>query len=152
MAFKISCGKCSCENEVVNKEDFITWESQNETAQMVNTDILNPILKLLDSKIDCNYVYIRDFGGRFYFVENAESIAGGHCLLHCHVDVLYSYKDSIKNLECLVSRNEFKENPFLVDTLLPIEKKFDVYSKNVGSGPILTASGIYSYFLVKIAN
>lgn len=152
MAFTISIGKCSCENEVVDKESSIQWEVNGVTVQMVNTDILNPVLKVLGGRADCNYVKISDFGNRYYFVENVESVAGGHCLLHCHVDVLYSYKDSIKNLECLVSRNEFQENPFLVDTLLPIEKQFDVYSKNVGSGPIVTSSGIYSYFLVKIAN
>lgn len=152
MAFTISIGKFTGENEVVDKESSIQWEVNGVSAQMVNTDILNPVLKVVGGRADCNYVKISDFGNRYYFIESVESVAGGHCLLHCHVDVLYSYKDSIKNLECLVSRNEFQENPYLVDTLLPIEKKFDVYSKNVGSGPILTASGIYSYFLVKIAN
>jgi len=152
MAFTISIGKCSCEREVVDKGSSIQWEVNGVTAQMVNTDILNPVLKVLGGRSDCNYVKISDFGNRYYFIDSVESIAGGHCLLHCHVDVLYSHMSSILGLTCLVSRNEFQENPFLVDTLLPIEKKFDVYSKNVGSGPILTASGIYSYFLVKIAN
>lgn len=152
MAFTISIGKCSCENEVVDKESSIQWEANGVSAQMVNTDILNPVLKVVGGRSDCNYVKINDFGNRYYFIESVESIAGGHCLLRCHVDVLYTYKTNIKSLTCLVSRNEFQENPFLVDSLLPIEKHFDVYSKNVGSGPILTASGIYSYFLVKIAN
>lgn len=151
MGFKISCGTISCEREVVNKEGFITWDTENETAQMVNTDILNPILKVLDSKVDCNYVYIRDFGGRYYFVEGIESCAGGHVILRCHVDVLYSHMSAILGLTCLVSRNEFDENPYLPDTLLPIEKQFIVYNKTA-SVSITPASDVYEYYLVKIAN
>lgn len=151
MAFKISCGTISCEREVVNKEGYITWDTENETAQMVNTDILNPILKVLDSKVDCNYVYIRDFGGRYYFVEGIEACAGGHVLLRCHVDVLYSHMSAILGLTCLVSRNEFDENPYLPDTLLPIEKQFIVYSKTA-SVAVTSASDTYEYYLVKIAN
>lgn len=152
MAFTISIGKFTGENELVDKDGKITWEANGVSAQMVNTDILNPVLKVVGGRSDCNYVKINDFGNRYYFVESVESIAGGHCLLRCHVDVLYTYKTNIKGLTCLVSRNEFKENPYLVDTLLPIEKQFTVYSKNKGASAVLTAGGIYTYFLVKIAN
>lgn len=154
MAFTISMGSCSCENEVVDKKDYIQWitGAENVSAQMVNTDILNPVLKVLGGRSNCNYVYIKDFGERYYFVESVESVAGGHVLLRCHVDVLYTYKTAILGLTCLVSRNEFQENPYLVDTLLPVEKQFTVYSKNVGSSKVVEASGIYNYFLVKIAN
>lgn len=152
MAFTISVGKFTGENELVDKNGKIVWEANGVSAQMVNTDILNPVLKLSSGRVDCNYVKINDFGNRYYFVESVESLAGGHCILRCHVDVLYTYKDSIKDLECLVSRNEFQENPYLVDTLLPVEKQFTVYSKNKGASAVLTAGGIYQYFLVKIAN
>lgn len=152
MGFTISVGKLNCENEVVNKDNKIVWEANGVTAQLVNTDILNPILKLTSGRADCNYVKINDFGNRYYFVNAIESLPGGHCLLHCHVDVLYTYKSSILGLECLVSRNEFKENKYLVDTLLPIEKQFTVYSKNKGASNVISTAGIYSYFLVKIAN
>lgn len=152
MGFTISVGKCSCENDVVDKDNHIVWEANGVTAQLVNTDILNPILKLASGRADCNYVKINDFGSRYYFVNSVESLPGGHCLLHCHVDVLYTYKTAILGLTCLVSRNEFQENPYLVDTLLPVEKQFTVYSKNKGASAVLTAGGIYTYFLVKIAN
>ena len=152
MAFTISIGTFTGENELVDKDGKISWEANGVTAQMVNTDILNPVLKVSSGRSDCNYVKIADFGNRYYFIESVEAVAGGHCLLRCHVDVLYTYKDSIKGLTCLVSRNEFQENPYLVDPLVPIEKQFVVYSKNVGSSKVIDASGIYNYFLVKIAN
>lgn len=154
MAFTISMGTCSCENEVVDKDGYIEWltGAEDVSAQMVNTDILNPVLKVLGGRSGCNYVYIKDFGKRYYFVESVEAVAGGHCILRCHVDVLYTYKDSILGLTCLVSRNEFDENPFLVDSLLPIQKQFTVYAKAVGAIKPVTASGIFEYYILKIAN
>lgn len=154
MAFTISMGSCSCENEVVDKKDYIQWitGAENVSAQMVNTDILNPVLKVLGGRSNCNYVYIKDFGERYYFVESVESVAGGHVLLRCHVDVLYTYKANITALTCLVSRNEFDENPYLVDSLLPIQKQFTVYAKAVGAIKPVTASGIFEYYILKIAN
>ena len=151
MALTISVGTISCENEVVDKSDYIEWTTEEMSAQLVNTDILNPVLKMLAGRHTTNYVYIAEFGGRYYFVESVEAVAGGHCLLRCHVDVLHTYRDSIKALTCLVSRNEFDENPFLVDPLVPIEKQFVVYSKRVGNIKPVDASGIYEYYLVKIA-
>ena len=96
MAFTISIGTFTGENELVDKDGKIEWEANSVTAQMVNTDILNPVLKVAGGRSDCNYVKIADFGNRYYFVESVESTAGGHCLLRCHVDVLYTYKSSIK--------------------------------------------------------
>lgn len=152
MAFTINIGTCSCENEVVDKDGKIRWSGGDGiSAVMVNTDILNPVLKVSGSYSGGNYVKIDEFG-RFYFVESVESLAGGHCLLRCHVDVLYSYCSSIKGLTCLVSRNEFQENPYLVDTLLPIERQFTVYSKYKNNSDLCSPAGIYAYFLVKIAN
>lgn len=152
MAFTISVGKFTGENELVDKDSKISWEANGVSAQMINTDILNPVLKLSSGRSDCNYVKIADFGNRYYFVESVEAVAGGHCLLRCHVDVLNTYKTNIKGLTCLVARNEFQENKNLVDPLVPVEKTFTVYSKNVGSSKVVDASGIYNYFLVKIAN
>lgn len=104
MAINVKFGTCSCENEVVNKHDFVTL-GDDVSCEMVNTDILNPILRV-NARINKNYCQISSFGGRYYYIETVEGIAGGHCLCHCHVDVLYSYCDSIKALECLVLRNE----------------------------------------------
>lgn len=152
MAFTISIGTFTGENELVDKDGKIVWEANGVNAQMVNTDILNPVLKVSGGRSNCNYVKIADFDDRYYFVESVESLAGGHCILRCHVDVLYTYKSSIKNLECLVARNEFQENKFLVDPLIPVEKQFIVFSKNVGGTNVVSQSSIYQYYLVKIAN
>lgn len=134
MAIPVTFGVCTCENEVVDKEPYITWEEDETSCNMVNTDLLNPILKLDKYTKDFNYVSIPYFGGRFYFVETIEGVAGTHCLLHCHVDVLYTYCSAILALTCLVSRNEDEElwNRDLTDKCLPAPNRRIGVSKGLG--------------------
>lgn len=125
MAISVDFGTCNVENEVVNKgaTGAITWTNQNVSCDWLNTDILNPVLKVQSGKVNSNYIKINTFGGRYYFVESAESYAGTHCILRCHVDVLYTYKDAILGLTCLVLRNEdinkWKRDE--VDNVLPVK-------------------------------
>lgn len=132
MAINVKFGTCSCENEVVNKHDFVTL-GDDISCEMVNTDILNPILRV-NARINKNYCQISSFGGRYYYIETVECIAGGHCLCHCHVDVLYSYCDSIKALECLVLRNEDKSiwRRDMTDKMFPISSRKATYAEPFG--------------------
>ena len=103
MAIGVVFGKYSGEKEVVEKT--ISDQTQSISCQMLNTDILNPILQLDADKVGYTYCEIATFG-RKYFIGSCESVAGGHCILHSHVDVLSTYADGIKGMECLVLRNE----------------------------------------------
>lgn len=105
MAIGVVFGKYSGEKEVVEKT--ISDQTQSISCQMLNTDILNPVLQVDSSRVNYTYCEIATFG-RKYFIESCESIAGGHCILHCHVDVLSTYASGIKGMECLVLRNEDK--------------------------------------------
>lgn len=106
MAYTLKVGTCSCENNVVDKSGKVTL-GQDISCVMVNTDSLNPIFKVDGTRSNSNYCYCSEFG-RYYFIESVEALAGGHCLYHCHVDVLYTYSAQIKELECFVTRNEDK--------------------------------------------
>ena len=144
-------GVCSCENEVVDKEPFITFDEDYTDCTRVNTDILNPILKLTHYQRGYNYVSIPYLGGRMYFVESVESLAGTHCLLHCHVDVLYTYKDQITGLNCFVSRNESEEewNRDMTDNSLPVSNRRIGISRDVGDqiiNPMEDAEFLLQYF------
>lgn len=105
MGIHVKFGTYSCENNELDKTDWLTMDLQWTDCQLVNTDILNPILKVTNGKVSSTYVEIQNFN-RFYFVKSVESIVGSHCLLHCHVDVLHTYRSGIKAMECLVARNE----------------------------------------------
>ena len=139
MSVSVQFGKFSGEKEEVNKS--ITDLTSAISCQLVNTDILNPILKMTAGKVDYNYCIISSFG-RKYFIERHESIAGGHCLCYCHVDVLYTYADAISNLECLVLRNEdinkWKRDE--TDTVIPVSNKRAVYGRNMSETSIVKST------------
>lgn len=72
-----------------------------------------------------NYIYIEAFS-RYYYVTNIISVAGqiesttqvnpvGLWDIHCHVDVLMSFKDQIKSQKAVVARQEAKYNLMLDD-------------------------------------
>ena len=137
MAINVKFGKCHCENEEVDKSGngMITDWTTDVPCVMLNTDMLNPVLKLSSTYAGYNYAKINDFGGRYYFVEAAESIVGGHCILHCHVDVLYTYCSEILALSCLVMRNEDinKWKRDLTDRCIPASNRRIGYSKTFGT-------------------
>ena len=75
-----------------------------------DTDILNPVLEIAYNAIytSANYVYISDWN-RWYFITGMETGAQ-RLYLRCHVDVLYTYKDQIRALSCVIARQEDENN------------------------------------------
>lgn len=68
-----------------------------------------------------NYFQIPEFN-RFYYVTNVVSVIGATANpaahlweLHGHVDVLYTYKDSIREQNAVVARQESEFNMYLDD-------------------------------------
>lgn len=86
----------------------------------VNTDILNPILRLnmntenLNDVNQCNYFYIPETG-RYYFKNDEISVRNGLVEISGHVDVLYTYASHIADLECIIDRNQYVYNTYLND-------------------------------------
>ena len=73
-----------------------------------SSSIIDPVFNIsgIDSYIaDCNYAYIEEFG-RYYFIQNIESINNGLWRLSLHVDVLMSYRNEIRNNYAIIERNE----------------------------------------------
>lgn len=61
-----------------------------------------------------NYLYIALFG-RYYYVTNIISVNNTLWEIHCHVDVLMSFKDGIRNQTAIVARQEIEYNLMLDD-------------------------------------
>lgn len=131
MAISVRFGTFTGEKEEVTKN--ITGWTQYISCQLVNTDLLRPVLKMTSGKTGYNYCEISDFG-RKYFIERYESITGGHCLCYCHVDVLSSYDSDIRNLNCYVLRNEDinKWKRDLVDNAIMVSNRRVVYAREFG--------------------
>lgn len=107
----VTLSKTADEIEKVNKD---VYDEINLPCELVNTDVLNPILKVEGTNLPYNYCYIAKFS-RYYWVTKYESLAGGHLLVYCEVDPLMSYKDSILDLSVIVKRNKDASNSKVVD-------------------------------------
>lgn len=122
----INLYNCTAENEVVDKTSYMSG-NVSTSCEMVNTDVLNPVLKLSSNFLDKNYVLIPDFENRYYFVSSIEMLRGGHMLMNCHIDVLMTYKDVILQTSCNIVRQENAPNNKLVDNYCTV----NVNKKNV---------------------
>lgn len=61
-----------------------------------------------------NYLYVAEFE-RYYYVTNIVSVNYTLWEVHCHVDVLMSFKEQIRAQTAVVSRQESKYNLMLDD-------------------------------------
>ena len=78
--------------------------------------VINPVIAFegIDSYlVSANYAYIQEFG-RYYFINNI--VCKGNLIeLHMHVDVLYTYRASIRACSAVVSRQQQLYNLYLQD-------------------------------------
>lgn len=67
------------------------------------SSVINPSFMIESTNPSAyNYCYISEFG-RYYFIDNITSIRNSLWRIDCKVDVLMSFKDSILNLNVIVS-------------------------------------------------
>lgn len=101
---------------VVDKKITQLGSTLNGTLRE-NCSVIDPIIKvegIVGSNLTkCNYAYIEEFG-RYYYVTNIVC-AGNLFELHMHVDVLMTYRGSIRSNSAVVSRQEKLYNLYLQD-------------------------------------
>lgn len=138
---------CTAENEVVDKTSYISG-SVSTNCEMVNTDVLNPVLKLSSNYLDKNYVLIPEFENRYYYVSSIEMLRGGHMLMNCHVDVLMTYKDVILQTECNIVRQENANSGTLTDSFYSVNnRKVNKIKKFGGNNLFNIGDTAYCYLL-----
>ena len=78
----------------------------------IKTDcsVMDPIIEMSYdiALLQCNYMYIPEFS-RYYFVNKIE-VSTQRMFLTAHVDVLQTYAESIRELDCIVARQESDGN------------------------------------------
>lgn len=134
MAFTIVLQRNDSEENRVNKDitDLLTLTGTLRD----NTSIIDPIIICevdLTQVINCNYMTIQAFG-RSYFVKNVVSIRAGLVQFYCHVDVLSSFADEIKQQTAIIKRQENLWNLFLNDGSLRVNSYTSVITKPFPSG------------------
>lgn len=101
-----------------------------------DTSIIDPIIRIkceLSDVAGCNYISVPSFG-RSYFVNNISSIRNGLVEFACHVDVLSSFANYIRNNKAIVKRQENNWNLYLNDGSLKIYQNPNVLTKAFPSG------------------
>lgn len=96
----------------------------NKTATTVSTlsgalidesSIIDPVIEIESASVPAaNYAHIPDFG-RYYFINNIESVRDGLWRLTLHVDVLKTYASAILSNKAVVSRSTNLWNLYLED-------------------------------------
>ncbi len=118
MSFPIQHFKCDSAANVVDKE------LQKQTPDLVGTlragsSIIDPVIIVEANDPgfqanESNYIYVEEFG-RYYYITNIISVNYTLWELHCHVDVLMSYKEQIRAQTAIVARQEAEYNLMLDD-------------------------------------
>lgn len=101
-----------------------------------DTSIINPVIKIecnLSDVTRCNYLTIPSFG-RSYFVNDIRSITDDIAEFSCHVDVLSTYADGIRNNTGIIKRQENLWNLYLNDGSLKVYQDPYVITKEFPSG------------------
>lgn len=83
------------------------------------TDRLCPNFVLDSSKVDLtkvNYLVCPELG-RYYFIDSVVGSPGKRQTICCHVDVLYTFKDQILELDVIAARSSSNYNTYLNDNL-----------------------------------
>lgn len=115
--FDITFYKNESPSNFVNKKLTLNHTMQGTLRE--GTSLIDPIL-IVEANAPgfqangYNYVYVPDFG-RYYYITNIVSTYYKMWEIHCHVDVLMSFKDDILEQTAIVSRQETTYNLMLDD-------------------------------------
>lgn len=134
MPFDITLQLNNSEKNKVTKSltDIITVSGELKTG----TSIIDPIIMVncnLSDVVKCNYMTIGSFG-RSYFVNNIRSIRSGLLEFSCHVDVLSSFADAIRQNTAIIQKQEKEWNLYLNDGSFKIYQNPMVLTKAFPSG------------------
>lgn len=100
------------------------------------TSIIDPVIKIecdISDVVGCNYLSIPIFG-RKYFVNDIRSIRNRLFEFSCHVDVLSTYADAIRENTGIIKRQENEWNLYLNDGTLNVYQNPNVLTRAFPSG------------------
>lgn len=106
-----------------NKSDNNVFSKQLETIASYtgaiardSMDVVNPVITIAAVSIgNTNYIYIAE-NNRYYFVKNIDKVRNGFFALHCHVDVLMSFAESILMNYAIIKRANGVWDSYLPDS------------------------------------
>lgn len=145
---KISFYKNVSEQNKVDKTLIFVNEYDGCGAKMP-LSITTPTFTINDTlfNLNCNYIYVEDLD-RYYFITNMTAVNNGIWEIECHIDVLHTYSQQIKQQRAVIERNELESNTYLDDPLFftyqnpqIVTKEFPNEFSNNFKYVLLTAGG-----------
>lgn len=145
MAHIITLCRCSADPNTVDKSQYIQVIGSAEIIRPTHQiNIISPNISINYNQnlISANYAYIDTFD-RWYFCTISTDTAG-RMTIHCSVDVLHSFRDSIRQCNANIIRTSAGATN-VPDSKLPVDPKrfyYDAVRK-----PVLNANSGYNYFV-----
>lgn len=115
--FDIKFYKNLSNSNVVTKDISLVSTVQGvlrEPASIMDPVLVVDTIQINFDIVHCNYLYIAPLN-RYYYITDIISVANSLWEVHCHVDVLMTYADEIREQTAIVSRQELKFNMYLDD-------------------------------------
>lgn len=114
------------------------------------TSVLNPSITFESSSvgiISANYIYIVEWE-RYYFVNEITNIRNNLWSFSCHVDVLMTYRNIIRQQSAIIARQEFLYNLYLDDDKFLVNAPRMIVTKAFpGRVPAGNSAGANSFIL-----
>ena len=125
------------------------------TCQLLDSaEMVTPKLRVrcTSETFNANYCYI-SFFDRYYFVTGQTVETANTILIHCRLDVLYTYRNALLSSTFLVTRNENIGSTYIPDTMLPLKgsKEMKVIEFTGGDFNLDTATPNSYNFVLNVA-
>lgn len=138
--------------------NIITWEGfakrKNSTLQPAAADGTTHVARLKENTSTSNPVFILQGGvsavnyarafSRYYFVDDVVSIDNNMHELHCSIDVLATYRSTIRSYTAFVERAASSYDQYIRDPALSMQQKYvsDTITETALTG-IFSQNGMY---------
>lgn len=143
MARTVTFYKMSLDKRYLDKTSGLSNSSSINGVHFIDdTEIVNPTLKLSEFDEDqCNYVYIPSLR-RYYYVTGV-TYSKGYYFISLHVDVLMSFKDSIKTQTVVADRSATQYRQYIDDSILKTEQYKGEYIRSFSNQPFSLSTVTY---------
>ena len=140
MSIKCYLYQNTAEKIVVDKTAYLTQQFELDILIKDNTSVMDPTFYFSFTSTQSmtkyritNYAYVPDLD-RYYFIKNFRIVRSGVVELNCHVDVLMTYRTSIKQQRAIVYRQQNRSNLYLNDGVFKVYQNPIVLTREFPSG------------------
>ena len=119
----------------------VTWDTRSNTYLKEATSQDRPVFKVTGNNFNYNYC---EWDGKYYFIDEIESLINNEIAVHCILDPLATYKSEILASTQFVSYSaSATPDANLMDNRIPVKKNVVVGSNTASMSGVINANGFY---------